>query len=302
MAAYWSAKARLFAWEGLQAAVINVDDAQGARLADSLRGSALDVWTVACRADSATSGARLQPRLQARALGYNAAGLHFEVVEGAQVEALSTHLIGDYNAANLLGVIAALRSVGVPLAAAVQACRGLQPVPGRMECVTQAGQPLVAVDYAHTPDALQHALAALRPLAQARGGQLWCVFGCGGDRDASKRPLMGGIAAQWADRVVITSDNPRSEAPQAIVAQILQGAALQAAGAAPQAQVQVEINRAAAIAQAIARAAPQDVVLLAGKGHESTQEVAGEKTPFSDRSHALQALALRTPLAAGARA
>jgi UDP-N-acetylmuramoyl-L-alanyl-D-glutamate--2,6-diaminopimelate ligase len=197
---------------------------------------------------------------------------------------VQTHLIGSYNVSNLLGVLAAMRALGVPLTDAVQACGQLHAVPGRMECLGGVEAPLVAVDYAHTPDALDHALAALRPLVQARGGKLWCVFGCGGDRDSSKRPLMGAIAAKLADQVVVTSDNPRSEKPEAIIAQILLGL--------PSCQtLDVQSDRALAIADTIARAASQDVVLVAGKGHEATQEIAGVKTAFSDRAHASAALA-----------
>jgi UDP-N-acetylmuramoyl-L-alanyl-D-glutamate--2,6-diaminopimelate ligase len=207
----------------------------------------------------------------------------FDVVEGETAVPLQTHLMGSYNVSNLLGVLAAMRALGVPLADAVQACSQLHPVPGRMECLGGADTPLVAVDYAHTPDALDHALQALRPLAQARGGKLWCVFGCGGDRDAAKRPLMGAIAAKLADQVVVTSDNPRSEKPEAIIAQILLGL--------PSCQtLVVEPDRAQAIAQTIHGAAAQDVVLLAGKGHEATQDIAGIKTAFSDRAHAAAAL------------
>src|SRR5690606_28216174 len=146
------------------------------------------------------------------------------------------------------------------------------------------GQPLVAVDYAHTPDALEKALQALRPLAVARGGRLWCLFGCGGDRDAGKRPLMGAAAQHHADAVLVTSDNPRSEDPAAIVHQILLGTI---AGQT----VRAEPDRAAAIAQALREAAPADVVLIAGKGHETWQETAGVKRPFSDLEHARAALA-----------
>jgi UDP-N-acetylmuramyl tripeptide synthase len=160
------------------------------------------------------------------------------------------------------------------------------PVPGRMECVGGESAPLVAVDYAHTPDALAQALRALQPVAQARGGKLWCVFGCGGDRDASKRPLMGAVAAAQSEHAVVTSDNPRSEKPEAIVAQILLGMV-----ECP--HVDVQVDRAVAIADAIRSADARDVILLAGKGHEETQEVAGVKTPFSDMAHARAALALR---------
>jgi UDP-N-acetylmuramoyl-L-alanyl-D-glutamate--2,6-diaminopimelate ligase len=141
----------------------------------------------------------------------------------------------------------------------------------------------VAVDYAHTPDALEKGLQALRPLAQQRGGQLWCVFGCGGDRDPTKRPLMAAVAEKNADRVVVTSDNPRTEKPEAIISQILRGLS--------HAQcVEVQSDRARAIADSVARAGAADVILLAGKGHEDYQEVAGVKQPFSDQAHALAAI------------
>jgi len=177
-----------------------------------------------------------------------------------------------------------LRALGLSLAQAADACRRLDSVPGRMERVEAPGRPLVVVDYAHTPDALDKALAGLRPLADARGGALWCVFGCGGDRDAVKRPLMGAVAERGADRLVLTSDNPRSEKPAAILGQILLGLARPEAA-------WVESDRAAAIARTLAEAAPRDVVLVAGKGHEAWQEIAGERIAFSDRAHALEAFA-----------
>ncbi|NBX22129.1 MAG: UDP-N-acetylmuramoyl-L-alanyl-D-glutamate--2,6-diaminopimelate ligase, partial [Betaproteobacteria bacterium] len=207
-------------------------------------------------------------------------------VEGGESVRLQSHVIGSYNVSNLLGVIAAMRTVGIPLQSAVQSCATLLPVPGRMECVGGDSAPLVAVDYAHTPDALAQALRALQPVAQARGGKLWCVFGCGGDRDASKRPLMGAVAAAQSEHAVVTSDNPRSEKPEAIVAQILLGMV-----ECP--HVDVQVDRAVAIADAIRSADARDVILLAGKGHEETQEIAGVKTPFSDMTHARAALALR---------
>jgi UDP-N-acetylmuramoyl-L-alanyl-D-glutamate--2,6-diaminopimelate ligase len=214
-------------------------------------------------------------------------------VEGSEIKHLQTRLIGEFNVSNLLGVIAAMRCLGVALDVAVPACATLLPVPGRMECVGAAGQPVVAVDYAHTPDALMKALLALRPLAQRRGGALWCVFGCGGDRDASKRPVMGAIAAQHADHVVVTSDNPRSEKPESIIAQILRGQCSAK-------NISVQVDRALAIAQTVQQAAVQDVILLAGKGHEATQEVAGTKTAFVDREHATLALARRSVAGAAA--
>ena len=281
MQAYWQAKRKLFAWPGMAHAVVNTDDVQGAALAQELAGS-LDVWTVS---------AQHAARLVARNVRHTAVGMQFEVVEGDACHLLQAQVIGQYNVSNLLGVIAAMRCLGVPLADAVSACAALVPVPGRMECVGGQGAPLVAVDYAHTPDALSQALQALRPLAAARSGRLWVVFGCGGDRDASKRPLMGAIAARHADRVVVTSDNPRSERPDAIVAQILLGLMDN--------QVDVEVDRAQAILGTVLQASDKDVVLLAGKGHEDSQEVAGVKHPFSDRDHALAALQARGAAAGG---
>jgi UDP-N-acetylmuramoyl-L-alanyl-D-glutamate--2,6-diaminopimelate ligase len=278
MAAYWAAKRALFRWPGLQAAVVNIDDAQGAALAQELAGGTLDLWTVSVQ----------QPaRLQALDLGYADGGLGFTLAEGDARVPVRSRLIGDYNASNLLGVLGALRALGVPLADAAAVVPRLTPVPGRMDRVpTAAGQPEVVVDYAHTPDALEKALGALRPLAAARGGALWCVFGCGGDRDATKRPLMGAIAERLADRVVLTSDNPRHEDPLTILDQIRAG--LRADPLA------VVADRGQAIAQAVQQAAPADVVLLAGKGHEDYQDVAGSKRPFLDSTVAAQALADRS--------
>jgi UDP-N-acetylmuramoyl-tripeptide--D-alanyl-D-alanine ligase len=157
-----------------------------------------------------------------------------------------------------------------------------------MECITAPGQPLVAIDYAHTPDALAKALDALKPLALQRAGKLWCVFGCGGDRDTTKRPLMGAVAGAHADHVVVTSDNPRSESMDAIISQIL-------LGLTGLKSVVVEPDRAQAIAQTLRDAEPADVVLIAGKGHENTQEIAGQRLPFSDMAQAQQALAQPLP-------
>lgn len=277
MADYWLAKRELFGWHGLEAAIINVDDPAGAQLHAELAGTALDLWSIALDAEA---------RLVAREVALGEQGLRFTVVEGAERHTLQTRVIGQYNILNLLGVLATLRSLGVSLADAVDACSRLQPVLGRMQRLVAPGQPLVAVDYAHTPDALDKALRALRPLAEERGGQLWCVFGCGGDRDAGKRPLMGAVAQQQADRVLVTSDNPRSEDPAVIIHQILQGTI---AGAS----VLPEPDRAAAIAAAIGEADALDVVLIAGKGHEDTQETAGVRLPFSDMAHAQAALQAR---------
>jgi UDP-N-acetylmuramyl-tripeptide synthetase len=277
MEAYWEAKTELFRWPGLQAAVVNLDDDKGRALADSVTASGVELWTVS----------QQQPaRITAHEVAYADGGLRFVVQDGEERHALSTQLIGQYNVSNLLGVIAAMRALGVPLAEAVRACGGLLPVPGRMEQLQQAGKPLVAIDYAHTPDALDKALHALKPLAAQRGGQLWCVFGCGGDRDPTKRPLMAAVVEKNADHVVVTSDNPRSEKPENIISQVLLGLSHHQC-------VQVQADRALAIAETIARAAREDVVLLAGKGHEDYQEIAGAKLPFSDAAHARAALDAR---------
>jgi len=274
MQAYWEAKEMLFGWPGLKAAVINVDDPKGLELAASLASKGLDVWTFSCAGPA---------RLQARDIDHGAHSLSFDVIEGAERHRISTQLVGQYNVSNLLGAMAALRAMKLPLAGAVEVCSDLLPVPGRMEPLAMEGLPLVVIDYAHTADALEKVLAALKPVAMSRGGQLWCVFGCGGDRDATKRPLMAAVAEKNADQIVVTSDNPRSENPLAIIGQILLGLSHRDA-------VHVQADRAVAIAHALSLAQPQDVVLLAGKGHESFQEAGGVKRPFSDRAHAQAAL------------
>ena len=287
MPAYWAAKRTLFGWPSLRAAVINIDDEQGAALADELAaaGSPPALWTYSLHGDA---------RLCARDVRYEGDGLRFALGEGGTSLPVHCGLIGRYNVSNLLAVIGALRALGIELAAAAAAwCLALSSVPGRMQPVAGgADLPAMVVDYAHTPDALEQALHALRPLAQARGGRLWCVFGCGGNRDATKRPLMGAIAHQSADHVVLTSDNPRDETPSLILSQIL-------AGIPDNDAVDVIEDRRAAIHEAVQRAGVRDVVLIAGKGHEDTQEVAGIKRAFSDAAVAAEAMALRSG-AAGA--
>ena len=289
MVAYWQAKAQLFAWPGLKAAVVNLDDAQGVELAASLAASPVDTWTVSMRGEA---------RLRAAAVRHGRDGLAFEIHEGDASVVIATPLIGDYNVSNLLAAIGVMRALGVGLREAAAACSGLTPVPGRMQRVATtraAGQPEVVVDYAHTPDALEKTLAALRPLAAESGGRLWCVFGCGGNRDAAKRPLMGAIAIKLADRVVVTSDNPRLESPDFILSQIL-------VGTMGHDEVDVIENRAEAIRHAVTSAAANDVVLIAGKGHEAYQDVGGAKFPFSDVAHAAKALAERHGGTAGSDA
>jgi UDP-N-acetylmuramoyl-L-alanyl-D-glutamate--2,6-diaminopimelate ligase len=275
MQAYWAAKRRLFDWPGLRAAVVNIDDQRGAELAAELRSAALDLWTVSLRGPA---------RLRARGLRHEGPGLAFDLAEGPAVAGVRSSAIGEYNASNLLGVIGALRALGVGLAEACAAIERLSSVPGRMQQVGRTAAPMVVVDYAHTPDALEKALHALREPARSRGGALWCVFGCGGDRDPGKRPLMGAVAERHADRAVLTSDNPRRESPPQILAQVLAGMAGTPA---------VYEDRAQAIAFAVREAAAADVVLIAGKGHEDYQDIGGVKRPFSDAEHAERALRQR---------
>ena len=277
MQAYWQAKAALFDWPGLRAAVIQADDPRAGELVAKAQARGLDTWTVARGRDA---------RLRATDIGYADEGLQWVVREGAQSVAIRTALVGDYNIDNLMGVLGALRALGVPLPDAVAACADLPAVPGRMERIGLPGTPLAVVDYAHTPDAIDKVLQALRPLAAQRGGHLWCVFGCGGNRDAGKRPLMAQAAERGADRLVLTSDNPRDEEPRAIVEAMRAG--LRDAGGAF-----IEVDRAEAIARALADADPADVVLIAGKGHEDYQEVRGKRSPFSDQAIARQALQRR---------
>ena len=294
MDAYWAAKRRLFSWPGLRAAVINIDDAHGARLASDLtteqQGSALQLCTVSL--DGAPA------RLQGLRLRYDHEGLSFDVFEASSPQqapiTVRSALVGRFNASNLLVVLGGLRVLGVPLQAACAAVAALLPVPGRMQRVGLADAARsdieVVVDYAHTPDALEQVLQSLAPLAAARGGRLWCVVGCGGNRDAGKRPVMGAAATRLAQQVVLTSDNPRHEDPAHILQQMLAGVTQNPNW---QQRVQIIEDRRAAINHAVHAAAAGDVVLLAGKGHEQTQEVNGVKRPFSDAAEAQSALAAR---------
>ena len=304
MHAYGQAKRLLFVGEGLRAAVINVNDEFGRALALELASSPsrqIDLWTVAVQshASAALTGASHDgvaappARLVAKSVTLQGSTTRFELCEGDQVVPLEVALVGDFNIHNLLGVAAALRAQGLSLNDVAQALGQLQPVPGRLQRVPgPSTAPLAFVDYAHTPDALAKVLSVLRALSAQRGGRLWCVFGCGGDRDRGKRALMGEVAARLAQVVMVTSDNPRSEDPQRIVQDIVDGIPSRGNETAD-AQVQVEVDRAVAIAQAIARADAADVVLIAGKGHEASQEIQGHKLPFSDAQQAEQALARR---------
>jgi UDP-N-acetylmuramoyl-L-alanyl-D-glutamate--2,6-diaminopimelate ligase len=270
MQAYAEAKTRLFDTPGLDAAVVNLDDALGASLAQRL--SARGVRTIGYSLSGITTGVR-------EYITVKADRLHTSWGSAP----LSVNALGRFNLANALGVLGCLLAHGAALEDSARLLGELPAVPGRMEQLGDA--PLVVVDYAHTPDALEKVLQALRPIAQARRGRLIAVFGAGGDRDAAKRPLMGAVVARLADAAVVTSDNPRSEDPAAIIAQIMR--------AMPAATPQ-ELDRARAIERALAEAAARDVVLIAGKGHEPYQEVAGRRLPFSDIAVARAALDRRS--------
>ncbi len=264
MAAYGAAKAKLFAWPSLRAAVIHVDDAFGAELADRMHGGVRVIRTGCSRQDV---------EIHASEVHADAGGLRFTLWIEAERHAVATKLIGRFNVANLLGVAGVLHARGWAPARIAQALSQLDPVPGRMSRLGGDGRrPLVVVDYAHTPDALDKALSTLREHAAAR---LIVVFGCGGERDAGKRPQMAALAEQKADVVIVTDDNPRREDGNAIVADIRKGFVR------PEA-VRFERDRAKAIALALSMAAANDVVLIAGKGHEPYQEIDGVKHPFDD--------------------
>ena len=298
MQAYADAKAMLFRWPGLRAAIVNLDDSWHQQM---LAAIAPGVLRIGYRIESATDDRTRDPAsgqvdrmLTARAIEPAMAGMRIELDGDWGSRSIVTPLLGRFNVSNLLAVMATWLALDLPFEAALAQALELQPVPGRLQTVTrpQGAAPLAVVDYAHTPDALSNALAALRPVAQGRGGVLWCVFGAGGDRDPGKRPLMAATVEGLADRVVLTSDNPRSEAPESILDALQAG--LHRAPALRQS------DRAAAIASVIAQADANDVVLIAGKGHESYQEIAGVRHPFDDAEHVAMALA-RRPHDGGAR-
>lgn len=277
MEAYAAAKTKLFAWPRLRTAIINLDDELGLKLVRETTAMRVLGYAIG-------EAKRDFPALvRAEELVETPFGQRFMLVLPNGRAVVDTALVGRYNVSNLLAVAAVLHDGGMQAGEVARRIAELTPPPGRMERIGGHGEPLVVVDYAHTPDALENALGALRSVADARGGRLVVVFGCGGDRDKGKRPQMGGVAEQRADHALVTSDNPRSEAPQAIIDDVLSGMT----GA------DVEVDRAAAIRRAILAADQRDVILLAGKGHETYQEVAGVRTPFSDVEQAQAALALR---------
>jgi len=271
MQAYGAAKAKLLEWPGLAYRIINVDDAFGAQLAQ-LPSAAQLIVTSRAREAVPPTGARF---VRAARVQGEPIGLTIEVESSWGSQVLQMRLVGEFNVDNVLTVLAVLLAWGIPLGEAVVALSRCRAASGRMEMFGGRGRtPLTIVDYAHTPDALANALRASRMHCR---GQLRVVFGCGGDRDAGKRPLMGAIAAELADDIVLTDDNPRSEDPRRIVSDIM-------AGVAAQAPLTVEHDRAAAIRLALTRSAPDDVVLIAGKGHEDYQIVGAERRAFRDQA------------------
>ncbi len=260
---YGAAKQRLFEFDSLGISVLNVDDAFGRRLREVLEQAAgLEVVTYGSDGD-----------IRWQDVSFHDHGLSAELLTPWGSRQLTLPVFGEFSLSNVAAAIAVLCSAGLPFAAVVEAAHELSPVPGRMEFFRQPGRPTVVVDYAHTPDALAKVLAALRIHCR---GRLVCTVGCGGDRDVGKRPMMAKAALRGADVVWLTSDNPRSEDPQAIIDQMR-------AGLDDETQVFDVVDRHDAIRRAVTEARSCDLVVVAGKGHENYQEVQGERIPFSDR-------------------
>jgi UDP-N-acetylmuramoyl-L-alanyl-D-glutamate--2,6-diaminopimelate ligase len=276
MANYKRAKAALFAGKSLAHAVFNLDDAFGAELAGSSKRRGLQITGYGF--GEVAGALRRLPRVSGKNFTSSAAGVRFDVSTPWGEASVTSRLLGRHNASNLLATLAVLLACDVGLNDAVAALGRLTAVPGRMQRVGGGRRPLAVIDYAHSPDALENVLSALRELT---AGQLWCVFGCGGDRDRGKRPLMGAAASRLADRVIVTSDNPRSENPRAIIGEIRRGV---------RGDCTVEPDRRRAITAALHGARRGDIVLIAGKGHEPYQEIRGVRHPFSDLRVAREAL------------
>ena len=286
MEAYAEAKARLFAWPGLGAAVINGDDPAARQMLAALRDEPRMPLRIVYGMTPGRHGARGDRTLIAERVYEDGAGIRMTLSGDFGSADLRLGLLGLFNVYNALAVAGCWLALGMPFEQVVDQLEALEPVPGRMQTLEQAGAPLVVVDYAHTPDALDNVLGCLRTVALRRGGRLWCVFGAGGERDIGKRAPMGLVAERAADHLVVTSDNPRGESPFRIVSDIRAGLMREPA--------LTELDRGVAIRTAIARAQPTDVVLIAGKGHERYQEIAGVRHPFSDLELAQAALLART--------
>ncbi|MFN0299114.1 MAG: UDP-N-acetylmuramoyl-L-alanyl-D-glutamate--2,6-diaminopimelate ligase [Burkholderiales bacterium] len=282
MASYAAAKARLFDFESLTHIVTNLDDESGRALCRRVSGRPVMRIGYTMSADP-SAHADCDVLLEASSIKHEHAGMHFHLRSSLGSSDITVGLVGRFNIANVLAVCGALIAAGLTFEQAAACLADLRPVPGRMELMGGGERPQVIVDYAHTPDALEKVLVAARDLAQSNGGRLIVVFGCGGDRDRGKRPIMGDLAGRLADRIIVTSDNPRTEDPEAIIREIAAGVGAAAAS------VCIE-DRATAIHQAIQEARSGDVVVLAGKGHEPYQEIHGRRRPFSDVDEAHAAL------------
>lgn len=287
---YGTAKARLFEFPDIQTAVLNLDDPLGVVLAQHLAGRKTDrganVHRIGYTLDAHSPHAQcVDTLLTARDLVLDGDGMHFQLDTGLKTLTVAAPVLGRFNASNLLAVIGSLMGAGISADEAARCCAHIRPPPGRLQKISTGDgrpEPLVVVDYAHTPDALEQSLGTLREVARARGGRVCCVFGCGGDRDAGKRALMGRVADRYADAVIVTSDNPRSEDAQKIIRNILDGM---------REGTDSEVDRAVAIARMVQSLDAPDVLLIAGKGHEPYQEIAGQRLPFSDLDEARVALA-----------
>lgn len=277
MHSYAEAKQRLFFTPGLNCAVLNLDDRFSARILQSLPRGVRKIGY----STTATNSDRLDGWINATAIIPDREGMSLSIEGSWGTGHITSHLLGRFNVSNMLAVLAVMLYRGVAFDVALEKLSRLKTVAGRMECFGGGSQPLVVVDYAHTPDALEQALTALR---EHVGGRLVCVFGCGGDRDRSKRPIMGAVAERLADQVIITDDNPRSESGEMIVEEIL-------AGMQHSAEALVIRSRAEAISKTITKARSGDLILVAGKGHETYQLVGDQILHFSDREQVRKTLA-----------
>jgi UDP-N-acetylmuramoyl-L-alanyl-D-glutamate--2,6-diaminopimelate ligase len=268
MGKYKQAKTKLFTCESLTHAVLNLDDPFGAELAGSIKRRGLQI--IGYGFESCAPALRRLPRLLGTNLVCGSDGVHFDVATPWGSARVVSPMLGRHNASNLLATLAVLLACDIKLKKAVTTLARLDAVAGRMQSLGGGRRPLAVIDYAHSPDALENVLRTLRDLTE---GELWCVFGCGGDRDRGKRPLMGAAASRLADHVIVTSDNPRFENPRTIINEIRRGV---------RGDCIVEPDRIRAIASALKSARRGDVVLIAGKGHEPYQEIRGVRHPFSD--------------------
>ena len=282
MQAYAATKARLFHWAGLKYAVLNFDDVFSVELTKQLTGRATHIIGYGFEELGIERDLKLFKMVHGRNLRVSSQGLEFDVVfEGERIK-VKTALIGEFNASNLLAVFSTLLACGLSLSDAAKSLQEIQPIPGRMEKFGGGNLPLVVIDFAHTPEALEKTLIALREVINSvkdiskiknKKSKLVCIFGCGGDRDQDKRALMGKIATELSDETIITSDNPRNEDPCSIINEIVSGADI---------NYLVQENREAAIRRGLYGAHKGDIVLIAGKGHEVYQEIGVKRFPFSD--------------------